>query len=101
MTDLAGTLELHFTYDEEVSGELVQQCPRAVDDARMLAREELERDDGGAAAAGTLVLEAATEQLELLAVPELSDRAVSGRPDTEVAIARGEPVKEWRSIWRS
>ena len=42
----------------------------------MLAREELERDQGRAAAGRALVLEPAPQQLGLLTEPELPDRPV-------------------------
>jgi hypothetical protein len=42
----------------------------------MVTRERLQRDQRRAATRGALVLEAAAKQLELLAEPELADRAV-------------------------
>ena len=42
----------------------------------MIPGEELERDQRGAAAGGAFVLEPSAQELGLLAVAELSDRAV-------------------------
>jgi hypothetical protein len=51
----------------------------------MLAREQLERDECRAAARRALVLQTAPEQLELLPVPKLTDRAVG---DGTLAVVR-------------
>jgi hypothetical protein len=59
-----------------VRRELVQRGPGRVDETGMLAREELERDQGRAAAGGALVLEPPAKQLGLLTEAELPDRAV-------------------------
>jgi hypothetical protein len=59
-----------------VGRELVQQGPRLVDEPGMLAREQLERDQGRAAAGRALVLEAPAKQLGLLPKAELPDRPV-------------------------
>src|SRR5581483_775269 len=69
-------------------GELVQCSPHAVDDARMVAREPLEREQRRAAAGGALVLETAREQLDLLPVAELGDRAERDHPLAVVGRAR-------------
>ena len=66
--------------------ELVQQRPHAVDDARVVAREQLEREQRGAAAGRALVLEPAPQQLDLLAEAEL--RRSPGRRRR----ARGSPA---------
>jgi hypothetical protein len=42
----------------------------------MIPREELERNERGAAASGAFVLEPSAQKLCLLAVAELSDRAI-------------------------
>lgn len=59
-----------------VGGELVQERTHVVDEPRMLAREELERDQRRSAARGALVLEPTPQELRLLPVPELPDRPV-------------------------
>jgi hypothetical protein len=58
----------------------------------MVPREQLERDERRAATRGALVLEPAPEQLELLAVAELSDRAIC---DGALAVvdAAGQPLE--------
>ena len=53
------------------------------------AREALERDQRRPAHGRALVLEAASEQLELLAEAELCDRAVRERADAVVGVAGG------------
>ena len=58
-----------------------------VDVARVVPREELERQERGAAARRALVLEAASEQLELLAVAELPDCAIRERAFAEIGAA--------------
>ena len=55
----------------------------------MVPREPLERDERRAAGGRALVLEASTQQLELLAEPELGDRPVGLRPRAVVRVARG------------
>jgi hypothetical protein len=62
-----------------VRGKLVQQRPNVVDEARMIARKALERNQRRPAAGGALVVEAAPQELGLLAVPELADRAIGDR----------------------
>ena len=57
----------------------MEQRPRGVDVARMVAREQLERDQRRAAAGGALVVQPAAQQLQLLAELKLSDRAVRHR----------------------
>jgi len=46
----------------------------------MIAGEELERDERRAAAGWALVLEPSAQQLRLLAVAELTDRAIGDSP---------------------
>ena len=60
--------------------QFVEARADVVDEARMVAREELERDERRAAAGRALVLEAPAEQFGLLAVAELTDRAIRDRP---------------------
>jgi hypothetical protein len=67
-----------------VARELVQTRANVVDEAGMVPGEELERDERGAATGRALVLEAPTQQLGLLAVAELTDRAIGDRPLTVV-----------------
>ena len=55
----------------------------------MVPGEELQRDERRAAARRALVLEAAAEQLGLLAVAELADRAIRDRP-LAVVVRPGE-----------
>jgi hypothetical protein len=50
----------------------------------VVSRKELEREERRAAARRALVLEPAPEQLQLLAVAELADRAVGERALAEV-----------------
>jgi hypothetical protein len=69
-------------------GEPVQQRPVGVDVARVVAREQLEREQGGTATRRALVVEAPPEQLELLPVAELPDRAVRERALAEVLTPR-------------
>jgi hypothetical protein len=69
----------------------VQQGTGRVDDAGVLAGERLQRDERGAAAGRALVLEAAPEQLQLLAEAELPDRAV-GDGALAVVGAAGGPL---------
>jgi len=70
-----------------VRREVVEERAVGVDVARVISREQLEREERGAAACRALVLEPAAEQLELLAVAELPDRAVGQRPLAEVGAA--------------
>jgi len=65
----------------------VKERAVGVDVARVVPREELEGEERGAAARRALVLEAAPEELELLAVPELPDRAVRQRALAEIGAA--------------
>ena len=67
----------------------VQQRPHAVDRARMVAREQLEREQRRAAARRALVVEPAPQQLLLRAPAELPDRAKRDRALAEVGAARG------------
>ena len=67
--------------------ELVEARADVVDEARMIPREELERDQRGAAARGTFVFEPPAQELRLLAVAELTDRAIGDSPLTVVGRA--------------
>ena len=69
--------------------ELVQERPHRVDHARMVARKRLEREDRRAAAGRALVVEAAPQELDLLAEAELRDRAVGDGALAEVLRPRG------------
>jgi hypothetical protein len=60
---------------------------RSVDVTRVVAGEALERDEGGAAGGRALVLEPAAQELELLAEPELCDRAIGLGTNAVVGIA--------------
>jgi hypothetical protein len=62
----------------------VQQRAVGVDVAGVIPGEQLEREQRRPSARRALVLEPATEQLELLPVPELPDGAVGERPLAEV-----------------
>jgi hypothetical protein len=62
----------------------VQARANVVDEAWMVPGEELERDERRASTRRALVLEAPAQQLGLLAVAELSDRAIGDRPLTVV-----------------
>src|SRR4051794_16176153 len=53
----------------------MQERPYAVDDARVVARQPLQREQRGSAARRAVVLETTAEELDLLPVPELRDRA--------------------------
>ena len=57
-----------------VRRKLVQQRSERVHVAGVRSREALERDERRASRGGAVVLEAAAEELELLAEPELRDR---------------------------
>jgi hypothetical protein len=65
----------------------VKERAVGVDVARVVPREELEREERGAAARRALVLEAAPEQFELLAVAKLPDRAIRQRTFAEIGAA--------------
>ncbi len=67
----------------------MEQRPVGVDRGRSLPREQLEREQRGAAGSWTLVLEPSPQQLELLPVAELADRPVGNRTLTEVGAACG------------
>ena len=58
---------------------MMKERASAVDDARAVAGEELDREERGAATGGALILEPSAQQLELLAVTELPDGAVGDR----------------------
>src|SRR5205085_11064169 len=68
--------------------ELVERRPHRVHDTRVFAREKLKRDERRAAAGRALVLEPAPQQLELLPVTELADRAVGRGTLAEVGAPR-------------
>ena len=63
-----------------VARKLVQERADVVDQARVVAGEKLERDERGAAAGRALVLDSPAQELRLLAVPELTDRAIGDSP---------------------
>jgi hypothetical protein len=63
-----------------VRSKLVQQRPNVVDQAGMVSREQLERQQRRASASGALVLDAASQQLGLLPVAELSDCPIGDCP---------------------
>jgi hypothetical protein len=67
-----------------VARELVETRADVVDEARMISGEELERDQRGAAARWAFVLEPPAQELGLLAVAELTDRAIRDGPLTVV-----------------
>ena len=69
--------------------ERVQHRAHAVDRARVIAGQELERDQRRAARSGTPVVEPAPEELLLRAPAELSDRAERKRALAVVGAARG------------
>src|SRR6266436_3191697 len=54
----------------------------------MIARQQLERNERRAADCRTLVLEPTLQQLELLPVAELTDRAIRDRANPVVGVAR-------------
>jgi hypothetical protein len=56
--------------------QLVEQRADGIDEAGMLARQQLERDQRRAAAGRAFVVEPSAEQLGLLSKAELSDRPV-------------------------
>jgi hypothetical protein len=59
-----------------VGRQLVEQRSNLVDEPRMFAREQLERDQRRAPASRALVLDPSPKELGLLAEAELADRAV-------------------------
>jgi hypothetical protein len=63
-----------------VARQLVQARADVVDEARVVPGEELEGDERRAATGRALVLEASAEQLGLLAVAELTNRAIGDCP---------------------
>ena len=63
----------------------MEQGAVGVDVTGVISREQLEREQRRSAAGGTLVLEPAPQELELLPVPELSDRPIRERALTEVS----------------
>jgi hypothetical protein len=75
-----------------VRRELVQQGPDRVDETGMLAREELERDQGRTAARRALVLDPPAKQLGLLAEAELADRPV-GNGTLAVVVRAGRSLE--------
>jgi len=62
----------------------VEERAHAVDEARMVPGEQLERDERGTAAGRALVLDPSTQELRLLAVAELADRTIGDGPLTVV-----------------
>jgi hypothetical protein len=68
---------------------LVQRRADGVDDAWVVAREQLEREQRRPTAGRAVVLEAAPQQLDFLAVAELADRAVRDCALAVVGRARG------------
>jgi hypothetical protein len=60
-----------------------------VDRGGAVARKQLQRQERRASRSWALVLEAAAEELQLLAVAELADRAVGDGALAEVLAARG------------
>jgi hypothetical protein len=66
----------------------VQQRAIGVHRGRPVPGEQLEREQRRAARGRALVLEPAAQELELLAVAELSDRAVGDGPLAEIRAAR-------------
>ena len=67
--------------------EVVEEWPERVDVSRMRAREAFERDQCRSAHRRALVLEAAAQQLDLLAEAELGDRTVGDRTNPVVGVA--------------
>src|SRR6185503_4034379 len=72
-----------------VARELVQERADRVDVAGVVAAEELEGEERGAAGGRALVLEPAPDELALLAVAELPDRAIGDGADAVGRVARG------------
>jgi hypothetical protein len=70
-------------------GEAVERRPHRVDGAGAVARQAFERDQRRAATGRTLVVEAASEELDLLPEAELGDRAEGDRPLAVIGAARG------------
>jgi hypothetical protein len=69
-------------------GQRVQQRAVGVHRCRPVPGEQLEREQRRTAGGRALVLEPAAKELELLAVAELSDRAVGDGPLAEIRAAR-------------
>jgi hypothetical protein len=67
----------------------VERRPHGVHRTGRVARQQLQRDQGRAAAGRALVVEPPREQLDLLSEPELADRAVRDRP---LAVVRAPRV---------
>jgi hypothetical protein len=67
-----------------VARELVQARANVVDEAWMVTGKELERDERRAATGRALVLEAPAQQLGLLPIAKLTDRAIGDCPLTVV-----------------
>ena len=67
----------------------MEQRAIGVDRGRAVARQQLKRQERRASRGGALVLESAAEELQLLAVAELADRAVGDGALAEVLAARG------------
>jgi hypothetical protein len=65
----------------------VEQRAVSVDRRRTVPREQLEGQERRAARGRALVLEAATKQLELLAVAELADRTIGDGALAEIRAA--------------
>jgi hypothetical protein len=70
-----------------VRREVVEERTVGVDVARVVPREQLQREERGAAACRALVFEPTPEQLQLLAIAELPDRAIRKCPLAEVGAA--------------
>jgi hypothetical protein len=66
----------------------VEQRALRVDGGGPVAREQLERKESGATRRRTFVLEPAPQELELLAVAELADRAVGDGALAEIGAPR-------------
>jgi hypothetical protein len=71
-----------------VACELVQERANVVDEARMIPREELERDQRRAAAGWAFVLEPSAQELRFLAEAELPDGAIRDGPLAVIGRAR-------------
>jgi hypothetical protein len=66
----------------------MQLTSNGVDLTGRVAGEQLEREQRRSAGGRAFVLQPAPEQLELLSVPELADRAIGDRALAEVGVAR-------------
>jgi hypothetical protein len=64
----------------------VEQRPDVVDQSRMVAGEQLERDERRSSAGRALVLESSPQELGLLPEPELADRPI---PNSTLAVVGG------------